>query len=244
MVTLHSSTLYSSSHYYMHCYELASLMQTSLFIGILTRQLSRKLENEGNVSPGGVKNFYKGVREFYTTAMTYVLEWLPVLKNAKFVNLAERASASISKLSYFLTKCIIITYKILLKELTVNENSRRFPTVLKYSSAAELNQVEQEFLQYQLHVLQETVIPETVWQFLRLQKREALSQDGHHLVPPDCTTWNCHFNLTLVWPLKGRRAPGSGCLMFEKLDQMATLSAHIASFKCSRRACFQPNNQE
>ena len=77
--------------------------------------------------------------------------------------------------------------------------------VLKYSTSAELNRVEYEFLEYQL--LQEATIPKTLWQAVLVvdgethhhrnhsqdsvagcpggRRRNSPSQDGCHLVSPD-----------------------------------------------------------
>ena len=65
----------------------------------MTRQEIRKLEDEGDISPRQVQRFYIAVREFYTMATTYALQWLPLndplLQNAQFVNFKSRASATI-----------------------------------------------------------------------------------------------------------------------------------------------------
>ena len=71
------------------------ITDTGLFIGIVTRQLIRKLVDEGDVSPGKVKQFYKVARECYTTAITYALEWLP-LKDA----VPKMLSSSISRTEF------------------------------------------------------------------------------------------------------------------------------------------------
>ena len=50
----------------------------SLFIGIMTRQLLRKLLNDGDISERQVTIFYEAARKFFVTATWYGLEHLPL----------------------------------------------------------------------------------------------------------------------------------------------------------------------
>lgn len=88
------------------------IVDAGLFIGFTTRQWLIKLEEEGDVSPRQVTQFYSAVRGFYTTAATYALANLPVkdpvLQNSEFVNFADRTSATISQVTYFLTRSACI----------------------------------------------------------------------------------------------------------------------------------------
>ena len=80
----------------------------------------------------------------------------------------------------------------------------RYPKLLAYSSAAELSQLEDEFLRYQL--LEESDIPEHVWE-------SALVVDGE--------TW--FHRMDMIWTyLKNKRDP-DGTFSFEKLAQVALL---------------------
>ncbi len=91
-----------------------------------------------------------------------------VLQNSEFVNFGGRASATITQVTHFLTRCILIPQRQTYKMLTLWSLwysiclCLRFPVLLNYSSAAELNEIEDEFLEYQF--MRESDIPEHVWQ--------------------------------------------------------------------------------
>lgn len=74
----------------------------------MTRQLLVRLEQEGDISSNQVKRFYDGVRQFYLTAATYAIENLPMndplLMNAEFVYFPRREHASISQVTYFVSR--------------------------------------------------------------------------------------------------------------------------------------------
>ena len=74
----------------------------------MTRQLIRRLEDGGDISPRQVKAFHSAVREFYSIAAGYALANLPVknevLQNSEFVNFGERVSATVTQVTYFLTR--------------------------------------------------------------------------------------------------------------------------------------------
>ena len=74
----------------------------------MTRQFIRRLEEGGDVTTRQVKEFHRAVREFYSTVATYALANLPlkdeVLQNAEFVNFGDRASATITQVTYFVTR--------------------------------------------------------------------------------------------------------------------------------------------
>ena len=80
----------------------------------MTRQLIVKLQNEGDISPLQVNKFFRAVRDFFSCAITYALENLPindpVLQNSEFVNFSTRASASISQVTYFVTRYELSLY--------------------------------------------------------------------------------------------------------------------------------------
>ena len=79
-----------------------------MFIGFTTKQLLRKLEKEGDITPAQIRKFYQAVREFYTTAVEYALKNLPlkdkVLENAHFLNFQARETALISQVEFFVTR--------------------------------------------------------------------------------------------------------------------------------------------
>ena len=78
----------------------------------MTRQLIRRLEDGGDITPQQVKVFHRAVREFYSMAATYTLANLPlkdeVLLNSQFLNFQDRAAASITQVTYFHARCVII----------------------------------------------------------------------------------------------------------------------------------------
>ena len=80
----------------------------NLFVGFGTRMRLRKLLDEGDLSPAQSTKFFKSARAFYIRAMEYALENFPLkdelLKNAMFVNIPSRESATISQVAYFVTR--------------------------------------------------------------------------------------------------------------------------------------------
>ena len=84
------------------------IIDAGLFIGITTRQLLLKMENDGDISPRQVKVFYEAVREFYTTATKYALANLPfkdeLLQSASFVQFENREKAVFSQVEYFIAR--------------------------------------------------------------------------------------------------------------------------------------------
>ena len=87
---------------------ISPILDTGLYIGITTRQLLNKLENDGAISPSQVMVFYVAVRSFYCTAAKYVKENLPlkdaVLKNACFVDFEQRSTAEFSQVEFFVSR--------------------------------------------------------------------------------------------------------------------------------------------
>ena len=101
--------------------------------------------------------------------------------------------------------------------------------VLKYSTSAELNRVEDEFLEYQL--LQETTIPETVWQ-------AALVKTHHH-------------RMNVIWSHLMKMKDPSWCPMFKNLARIALLvltlphpnteDERVFSLVAKNKTKFRPN---
>ena len=89
-------------------YSHSSFLDDGLFIGIMTKQLIRRLYDQGDISTQQVHQFYNAVRCFYSRAAEYALANLPlhdeVLQNAVFVNFAGRATATISQIEYFISR--------------------------------------------------------------------------------------------------------------------------------------------
>ena len=94
------------------CKLFTLFLDASLFVGIMTRQLIMRLEQDGDISSNQIKKFYKGVRLFYTSAVDYAIENLPLndnlLKNAEFVYFPKRNQATISQVVYFVTRLVVL----------------------------------------------------------------------------------------------------------------------------------------
>jgi len=94
-----------------------SLIDSSLFIGIVTRQHLDKLLREGDITLLQLKKFYSAAWNFYIAAANYALYNLPLedelLANAEFVYFPRRAEATISQVTYFISRlgnsvCVLI----------------------------------------------------------------------------------------------------------------------------------------
>ena len=64
------------------------------------------------VSSNQIKIIYRGVWLFYTSAVDYAIENLPLndnlLKNAEFVYFPKRDQATISRVVYFVTRLVVL----------------------------------------------------------------------------------------------------------------------------------------
>ena len=73
-------------------------MILSIFVGFMTRQLLRKLLNNGDVGMSAVTKFYTAVCTFYTTSVEYVKKVYPLkddmLMHSKFINIEKREECS------------------------------------------------------------------------------------------------------------------------------------------------------
>lgn len=81
----------------------------------MTRQLLLKLLDGGDISARQVKLFYTAVREYYCRAATYALSNLPlhdpVLQNSTFTFFEARESATITQVSFFVTRCLLYIWQ-------------------------------------------------------------------------------------------------------------------------------------
>ena len=71
-----------------------TIIDSELHIGLMTRQLLNKLEDEGDITHREVRVFHNAVRNFLTTAADYALSNLPIkdklLQNAGFLNFEKK----------------------------------------------------------------------------------------------------------------------------------------------------------
>ncbi|XP_041470149.1 uncharacterized protein LOC121419757 [Lytechinus variegatus] len=131
------------------------LSDDNLMIGFATKNLVKKLLDEGSISPHQQSRFFQSVRAFYCRAFSYAVEHLPLddrlLKNAAFVNFMRRENATLSEVEFFVD---------------------RFSTLLPYQSPQEMDRLAEEFTTYQL--MEEDTIPRDVW------TRAKVSEEGHY----------------------------------------------------------------
>ena len=112
-----------------------------LFIGFLTRQRLRQLQDDG-FELTKIKTFYCAVRKFYKACFHYAVKNLPpddvVLRHSRFAKFASRKDGSIEDVEYFID---------------------RYLTILKFG-APEYDSLHDEFISYQL--LSDDYIPPQV----------------------------------------------------------------------------------
>ena len=116
---------------------------SKLFIGLVTSsEIHKRLEN-GDITDQNVRNFYLSVRQFYVTAVSYIIKWFPlnedVVKDSQFVDFEVKDQCD------FVMVCTFI---------------KKYPKLLKFTNT-ELDELNEEFLDYQ--ALPRSAIPQTVW---------------------------------------------------------------------------------
>ena len=102
-----------------------------LFIGFLTRQRLRQLEDDG-FELTKIKTFYCALQKFYKACFHYAVKNLPlddvVFRNSRFANFASTKDVSVEDVKYFID---------------------RYSTILKFG-APEYDSLHDEFISYQL----------------------------------------------------------------------------------------------
>ena len=77
-----------------------------LTIGNITKPNLQRSVNEGDISQGDVDKFHDAVREFYETAYTYCVKWLPLddelYKDGRFIEFLKRAEFSFDNITELL----------------------------------------------------------------------------------------------------------------------------------------------
>lgn len=83
-------------------------IDSGLHIGLVTRQLLQKLEDEGDISHREVRIFYNAVRDFFVTAVDYAISHLPfqdeLIRNAQFLKFDSRETSMFSQVEYFVQR--------------------------------------------------------------------------------------------------------------------------------------------
>ena len=84
------------------------LDDSSIMVGLFTRQHLRCLLVEGDITDQQVSKFYSGVRAFYKDAVSQALKKLPftdsVLSHAKFLNFEVREECTFDAVEFFCEK--------------------------------------------------------------------------------------------------------------------------------------------
>ena len=137
------------------------LDDSTMTIGMLTKQRLLRLLGEGDISAYEQKKFYGAVRAFYVDAASEAVKKLPFddsfLSNARFLNFERRAECTFDAVEFFCAK-----YSNLM-QLT----------------PAQLDRLQEEFTDYQL--LDKADIPETVWkEALIFEENTEDSRKMHH----------------------------------------------------------------
>ena len=94
----------------------------------------------------------------------------------------------------------------------------RYSDLLQFSSAQDLNSLEDEFLRYQ--ILKDTDTPEHVW-------KEALVVEDKE----QDTEKNRKYRMDVIWSYLSTLKNIDGNLMFKRC-QSSTISAYIATLEC------------
>ena len=104
-----------------------------LTIGNMTKPTLRRALNEGDISENDADKFYDAVREFFETAYSYCVKWLPlddpVYKSSRFIEFSNRSKISFDELTELLTSF-----------------PRRFENYIK--DPHQLDALEEEYQQY------------------------------------------------------------------------------------------------
>ena len=97
--------------------DLAKKTDEQVDFGFTTRTALRKLIDDGH-DMNKVRQFFSGVRFFYVEALKYASSHLqlddPILKNLRFVSFAQRESAELSQVEYFINRYSV--YQSFLKQ--------------------------------------------------------------------------------------------------------------------------------
>ena len=118
-----------------------------LTIGNVTKPKLRRVLDEGDISQYDVDKFYDAVREFYETAYSYCVKWLPLdeplYKGSRFIEFSNRSKFSFEDLTGLLQSF-----------------PKRFEKYLNDPQC--LDALEEEYLLYEAMV--DSEIPENVWE--------------------------------------------------------------------------------
>ena len=139
---------------------LNQVSNSKLFIGFLTKQRLRELEDD-SLEHTKIVKLFSAVRKFYEATFNYAVKNLPfddiVLKHAKFVNFTSRYDACIESVEYFVD---------------------RYSKILAFK-ANEFDSLHDEFIAYQL--LSDKEIPAKVIEEVTVTSRQKDGTQKTHL---------------------------------------------------------------
>ena len=76
-----------------------------LFIGIITKGMSSKKLDDGDLALEQIQKFYRGVRSFYEKAVRYILKWFPfsedLIRCSQFVDFYKRHESEFEMVEFW-----------------------------------------------------------------------------------------------------------------------------------------------
>ncbi|XP_042604440.1 uncharacterized protein LOC122141339 [Cyprinus carpio] len=124
--------------------EESQLPDSQLGVGFTTRTTLNRLVEAGDISKDSAKKFHVAARSFFVKAVEYATAKLPlhdpVLEHSRFVEFRQKMDTSLDDVLYFV---------------------HRFNHLLPYNQPREQDQLNDEFLEYQM--MEEEDIPASIW---------------------------------------------------------------------------------
>ena len=166
------------------------------FIGFMTKQQITKMLNDGDVDARKVTDFFEAVRQFYEMATAESLAKLPLddklLLHARFVDFFQKEDSFFENVEYFIEK---------------------YPDLLPFSTATELEIVQEEFVDYQM--LKKSDIPDEVWESARVKVTE---EDEDGAVEEETASF---FRMGSIWAYISSMKLADHSLKFRRLCKVA-----------------------
>ena len=94
------------------------LEKEKLLIGFTTRQLLRRLHEDGSITQQQLSKFYTSVRAFFVQTVEYLLQWCPfsdeLVKHATWIDFIQHLSSSFTSVQFF-----VGTYSEILNDMDI-----------------------------------------------------------------------------------------------------------------------------
>ena len=205
----------------------------NLTIGNITKPKLRNALDEGDISQSDVDKFYDAVREFFKTAYTYCVKWLPLddplYKGSRFIEYSNREKFSFDDLTELLSLF-----------------PRRFGNYIQ--DPYQLDSLEQEYLTYQS--MSDMEIPEGIWEKSLVKVSEERIYHPMDIIWGNLRTFLPKLaNIALFFLTIPHSTPGEERIfsMIAKnktkirssLDNKKSLNS-IMLIKMNKRECFKP----